>query len=60
MADKKTIVTAGGGGSILGPIVAVVALLALIVVLFLLFGRELLDGGTEKIDADIRIETPAK
>ena len=60
MAEEKTIVTTDGGGSILGPIVAVVALLALIVVLFLSFGRGLLDGGTEKIDADIRIETPAR
>ena len=45
-----------GGGYVL----AVVLLIAVVVVLFLLFGQGLLDGGgTEKIDADVKIDTPA-
>ncbi len=60
--ERETIVTTdaeprGSGGTLL----AVVLLIALLVVLFLLFGRGLLGGGeTEKIDADIKIDTPAK
>ncbi len=60
MADKETIVTTDGGSSGGGVVLAVVAIIAILVVLFLLFGRDLLGGGTEKIDADVRIETPAK
>ena len=48
----------GGGGG--GTILAVVLLLALIVVLFLVFGRGLIGGGgTDKIKADVKIDTPA-
>jgi hypothetical protein len=56
--EKETIVTtdSGGGG---GTILAVVLLIAVLVVLFLLFGRGLIGGGTEKIDADVSIDTPA-
>jgi hypothetical protein len=57
--EKETIVTTdrGGGG---GTILAVVLLIAVLVVLFLLFGRGLIGGGaTEKIDADVSIDTPA-
>ncbi|MGQ0558040.1 MAG: hypothetical protein ACT4OE_00380 [Sphingosinicella sp.] len=62
MADEKeTIIhTDGGGGGGGGTILAVVLLLAVIVVLFLLFGRGLLSGGeTDKIEADVKIDTPA-
>ena len=58
--ERETIVTTDGGerrGG--GTLLAVVLLIALIVVLFLLFGRDMLSGGdTEKIDADIKVETP--
>ena len=61
--ERETIVTTdggerrGGGGTLL----AVVLLIALLVVLFLLFGRNLLSGAdTQKVDADIKIDTPAK
>ena len=46
----------GGGG---GALVAVVLLIAVLVVLFLLFGRGLLSGGTEKIEADVKIDQPS-
>ena len=56
--ERETIVTTDGGGGGGGTILAVVLLIALLVVLFLLFGRGLIGGGTEKIDADVKIETP--
>ena len=61
MADEKeTIIHTDGGGGGGGTILAVVLLLAVIVVLFLLFGRGLLGGAeTEKIEADVKIDTPA-
>ena len=60
--EKETIVhTDGGGGGGGGTLLAVVLLIALLVVLFLLFGRGLLGGGeTEKIEADVKVDTPAK
>lgn len=61
MADEKeTIVhTDGGGGG--GALLAVVLLIAVVVVLFLFFGgTNLFQGGeTQKIDADVKIDTPA-
>ena len=60
MADKETIVTTDGGGSGAGAVLAVVGIIALLVVLFLMFGGNVLSGGTEKIDADVKIETPSK
>ena len=59
--EKETIVhTDGGGGGGGGTLLAVVLLIALLVVLFLLFGRGLLGGGeTEKIEADVKVDTPA-
>lgn len=61
--ERETIVTTDGGeprGSG-GTLLAVVLLIALLVVLFLLFGRNLVNGGgTDKVDADIKIDTPAK
>ena len=56
--EREVIVTNGGGGGG-GALIAVVLLIAVLVVLFLLFGRGLL-GGTEKIDADVKIDTPSK
>ncbi len=58
--ERETIVTTDGGGRGGGTLLAVVLLIALLVVLFLLFGRGMLGGGTEKVDADIKIDTPAK
>jgi uncharacterized membrane protein len=59
--ERETIVTTdGGGGGGGGTLLAVVLLIAVLVVLFLLFGRNLLSGGeTQKIDADIKVDTPA-
>ena len=58
--EKETIVHTDGGGGGGGTILAVVLLIALLVVLFLLFGRGLIGGGdTDKIEADVKIDTPA-
>ena len=57
--EKETIIHTDGGGGGGGTILAVVLLIALLVVLFLLFGRGLIGGGTEKIEADVKIDTPA-
>jgi uncharacterized membrane protein len=57
--EKETIITTDSGGGGGGTILAVVLLIAVLVVLFLVFGRGLIGGGTEKIDADISIDTPA-
>lgn len=57
--ERETIVTTDGGRGGGGVLLAVVLLIALIVVLFLLFGQGLIGGGTEKIDADVSIDTPA-
>lgn len=56
--ERETIVTTDGGGGG-GTILAVVLLIALLVVLFLVFGRGLIGGETEKIEADVKIDTPA-
>ena len=57
--ERETIVTTDGGGGGGGMILAIVLLIALIVVLFLVFGRGLIGGGTtEKIEADVKIDTP--
>ena len=58
--DREVIVTDGGGGGGGGVLVAIVLLLVVVVVLFLLFGRGMLGGTTEKIDADVKIDTPSK
>lgn len=58
--EKEVIVTDGGGGGG-GVLIAVVLLIVVLVVLFFLFGRDMLNGGGDKdINADIKIETPAK
>lgn len=62
MADEKvTVVDAtgdrGGGGTAVAVIVGIVAILA---ILYVLFGTNLLNGGTQKIDADVKIDTPSK
>ena len=56
--EKETIIHTDGGGGGGGVLLAVVLLIALLVVLFLLFGRDMIGGGTDKIEADVKIETP--
>ena len=54
--DRVTVVESrGGGGTAIAVIVGVIAIL---VVLYLLFGQGLLNGGTKKVDANVKIETP--
>ena len=56
--EREVIVTNDGGGSG-GVIVAVLLLIVVVVVLFFVFGRGMLGGETQKIDADVKIDTPA-
>lgn len=59
MSDEKVTVveTGGGAGTAIAVIVGIVAILA---ILYVVFGTNLLNGGTQKIDADVKIETPGK
>ena len=57
--EREVIVTNGGGGGG-GTLVAVLLLIVVVVVLFLVFGRGLLGGGTEKIEADVKVDTPTQ
>ena len=58
--EKETIVTTDGGGGGMGVVAVLLLIVAIAVILFLVFGRGMLGGGTEKIDADVKIDTPAK
>lgn len=59
--EKETIIhTDGGGGGGGGTVIAVVLLIAVLVILFLLFGRDLMNGGDPTdIKADVTIDAPA-
>ena len=56
--DREVIVTSGGGGGG-GVIVAVLLLIVVVVVRFFVCGRGMLGGDTDKIEADVKIDTPA-
>ena len=58
--EREVIVTNGGGGGGGGVLVAVLLLIVVVVVLFFVFGRGLLGGETEKIEADIKVDTPTQ
>ena len=58
--DREVIVTNGGGGGGGGVLVAVLLLVVVVVVLFFVFGRGLLGGETDKIEADIKVDTPSQ
>jgi len=58
--EKEVIVTSDGGGGGGTAIIAVVLLIAVLVVLFFVFGRGMLDSGATDINADIKVDTPAK
>ena len=58
--EKEVIVTNGDGGGGSGVLIAVVLLVLVVGVLFYLFGQGMLGGGDKDINADIKIETPAK
>jgi uncharacterized membrane protein len=57
--DREVIVTDGGGGGGGGVIAAVLLLIVVVVVLFFVFGRGMFGGETEKIEADVKVDTPA-
>ncbi|HEY0013411.1 MAG TPA: hypothetical protein VGB79_11250 [Allosphingosinicella sp.] len=45
----------GGGG---GTIIAVLVLIVALIILFLMFGRGLIGGGSDKTDINVDIKTP--
>jgi len=55
--DKTTVIRTGGNGGAIALLAFVLAVIA--VVLFLMFGQNMLSN-TKKVDADIKIDTPAK
>lgn len=57
MADEKVTVIKDGGGAG-GAIAVIVGIVAILAILYVVFGSGLLNGGTKKIDADVKIETP--
>jgi hypothetical protein len=58
--EKEVIVTNGdGGGSGAGMLIGVILVLAVLAVLFFVF-KDRIFGGTQDINADVKIETPAK
>ena len=61
MADdgKTTIIETRGGGGGGAIALLVIAIIAIAVVLFLVFGQNLF-GNTKTINADVKIDTPAK
>ena len=57
--ERETIVTTDGGGGG-GTIAVVLLLIAVIAILFFVFGGDLMRGNApDKIDADIKVDTPA-
>ena len=59
MADEKdVIVTSDGGGGGAGMIIALAILILVLVGVFLAYQNGMFSGGTQDINADIKIETP--
>ena len=56
---KTTIIKADGGGGGGAIALLAIAIIAIAVVLFLVFGQNLM-GNTKTIDANVKIDTPAK
>lgn len=61
MADdgKTTIIETGNGGGSGAIALLAIAIIAIAVVLFLVFGQNLM-GNTKTVDANVKIDTPAK
>jgi hypothetical protein len=57
--EREVIVTNDGGGGGGGTLVAVLLLIVVVVVLFFVFGRGMLGGDTDKIEADVKVDTPS-
>ena len=57
--EKEVIVTGDGGGSGAGMLIGVILVLAVLAVLFFVFKDNIFGGGTQDINADVKIETPA-
>lgn len=59
IADEKVTVVEGRGGGATA-VAVIVGLVAILAILYVLFGTNLLNGQTKKIDANVKIETPNK
>ncbi|MCW6533622.1 hypothetical protein [Sphingomonas lycopersici] len=54
--DKTTIVKTGGGGSTV--IAFILGIIVVLVALYVVFGTDLLRNAPQKVDANVKIETP--
>ena len=57
--EKEVIVTNDGGGGGFGMLAGVILVLAVLAILFFVFKDNILGSGTQDINADVKIETPA-
>ena len=57
MADEKVTVVEGRSGAG-GAIAVVVGIVAILAILYAIFGTNLLRSAPDKIEADIKVETP--
>ena len=57
--EREVIVTESGGGGG-GMLAAVLLLIVVLVALFFLFGRGMLDSAPDKIEADVKVDTPSQ
>ncbi|MGE0178946.1 MAG: hypothetical protein AB7O91_03890 [Sphingomonas sp.] len=57
--EKEVIVTHDGGGGGAGMIIALAILILVMVGVFLAYQNGMFSGGAQKVDADVKIETPA-
>lgn len=55
--DKTTVVETRSGGTV---VLAIVGLIVVVLLAWFLFGSGMMNSGTQKIDADVKIDTPAK
>ena len=60
MADEKVTIVDADRASGSGMVLAIVGIIAILVIAYVLLATDVLSGGTEKIDADVKIETPSK
>lgn len=60
MADEKvTVVDGAGGGGGASAVAVIVGIVAILAILYVVFGTNLLSSGTQKIDADVKVEGPS-
>lgn len=56
--ERTTVVETGGGAG--GAIALIVGIVAILAILYVIFGTNLLQTGPQKIEADVKVDAPAK